>query len=122
MIKLIVSVLALTGIVVASIDTFSLFIDAPSIIIVTVFGFWYAASGTYSNAERIRNFSRGAILGGWLGVIIGAVQMLGMGGEALFESPRLYSASSILILTLFWAYWIKGICFILAENLPQVGE
>ena len=42
MIKLIVSVLALTGIVGASIDTFSLFDEALSIIIVTVFGFWYA--------------------------------------------------------------------------------
>ena len=119
MIKLMVSVLALTGIVAASIDTFSLFIDAPSIIIVTVFGFWYAASGTYSNAERIRDFSRGAVLGGWLGAIIGAVQMLGMGGEALFESPRLSSALLILILTLFWGYWIKGRTFILAENLPR---
>ena len=70
-------------------------------------------------ANRINNFSKGAVLGGWLGVVIGAVQMLGTGGEALFESSKLYDASAILILTLFWAYWLKGICFVLAENLPQ---
>jgi|TARA_B100000768_G_C11075210_1_gene288332 hypothetical protein len=119
MIKLALCLFVSISIVVAALDSVSLFIDIPSILIVTVFGAFYAVSGVYSVKDRINNFSKGAVLGGWLGVVIGAVQMLGTGGEALFESSKLYDASAILILTLFWAYWLKGICFVLAENLPQ---
>ena len=52
------------------------FIDIPAFVIVSVFALLFSMAYTKSIKTRVRNFSDGAVLGGWIGAIIGTIMLL----------------------------------------------
>ncbi len=49
------------------------FIDIPALVIVFVFALLFSIADTKSIKTRVRNFSDVAVLGGWVGALIGAI-------------------------------------------------
>ena len=120
MIKLYTSLLVLLGIYLWTIWGASLasFINYPSIVVVLMPGLLFAIAGSKELKMRIYKFSDGAVLGGWIGMLIGAVSIL---GNLDFNNwqENLPPASGIMLLTVFYGYTVKAMCFLIAENLPE---
>jgi len=120
MIKLYTSLLVLLGIYLWTIWGASLasFINYPSIVVVLIPGLLFAIAGSKELKMRIYKFSDGAVLGGWIGMLIGAVSIL---GNLDFNNwqENLPPASGIMLLTVFYGYTVKAMCFLIAENLPE---
>ena len=121
MIKLYASLTVLLGIYIWAIlmgASLSSFINFPAIAIVLVPGLLFAIAGTKELKIRVYNFSDGAVLGGWIGMLIGAVMIL---GNLDFNNwqENLPPASAIMLLTVFYGYTVKAMCFLIAENLPE---
>ena len=120
MIKLYTSLLVLLGIYLWTIWGASLasFINYPSIVVVLIPGLLFAIAGSKELKMRIYKFSDGAVLGGWTGMLIGAVSIL---GNLDFNNwqENLPPASGIMLLTVFYGYTVKAMCFLIAENLPE---
>ena len=120
MIKLYTSLLVLLGIYLWTIWGASLasFINYPSIVVVLIPGLLFAIAGSKELKIRVYKFSDGAVLGGWIGMLIGAVSIL---GNLDFNNwqENLPPASGIMLLTVFYGYTVKAMCFLIAENLPE---
>ena len=78
----------------------------------------YAIAGTKELEIRIYMAAEGAVLGGWIGMFIGAVMILGNLDFSNWQE-NLPPGSSIMLLTVFYGYMVKAICFLIAENLPK---
>ena len=120
MIKLYTSLLVLLGIYLWTIWGASLasFINYPGIAVVLMPGLLFAIAGSKELKIRVYKFSDGAVLGGWIGMLIGAVSIL---GNLDFNNwqENLPPASGIMLLTVFYGYTVKAMCFLIAENLPE---
>ena len=121
MIKLYLSVLVLSGIYIWAIlmgASLSSFINFPGIAVVLVPGLLFAIAGTKELKMRVYKVSDGAVLGGWIGTLIGAVMIL---GNLDFNNwqENLPAASAIMLLTVLYGYTVKAMCFLIAENLPE---
>ena len=53
-------------------DKLAAFIDIAALVIVFVFALLFSIADTNSTEARARNFADGAVLGGWVGALIGA--------------------------------------------------
>ena len=121
MIKLYISLVVLLGINIwAIISGASLanFINFPGIAIVLVPGSLFAIAGTKELKLRVYKFADGAVLGGWIGMLIGAIMILGNLDFTNWQE-NLPPASAIMLLTVFYGYLVKAMCFLIAENLPE---
>ena len=94
------------------------FIDFPGIAIVLVPGSLFAMAGTKELKLRVYKFSDGAVLGGWIGMLIGAIMILG-NSDFYNWQENIPPASAVMLLTVFYGYLVKAMCFLIAENLPQ---
>ena len=121
MIKLYTSLLILLGFNIWAIlmgASLTSFINLPGLVLVLVPGLLFAIAGTKKLKIRVYKFSDGAVLGGWIGMLIGAVMIL---GNLDFNNwqENLPPASAIMLLTVFYGYTVKAMCFLIAENLPE---
>ena len=95
-------------ITVAAISTnFSSFVDIVSAIFVLVGAlcFGICAHGEWNSDARLKAFSEGAVLSGWIGVLVGAVIIAGNVKDLSALGP----AIAIMLLTLVYAYLIKAL-------------
>ena len=70
--------------------TIAIFINAPSLIIVFVFALLFSIAGTKNLKSRVHNFADGAVLGGWIGLLIGGmpystIRIFIIGKKLLFQ-------------------------------------
>ncbi|MDG2140749.1 MAG: hypothetical protein P8K27_04565 [Gammaproteobacteria bacterium] len=125
MIKLYLSLSVLLGINIWAIlsgTSLANFINYPGIAVVLVPGSLYAVAGTKELKLRVCKFSDGAVLGGWIGTLIGAIMILGNSDFNNWQE-NIPPASAIMLLTVFYGYLVKAMCFLIAENLPEIkGE
>ena len=94
------------------------FTNFPALAVVLVPSLLYAIAGTKELEIRIYMAAEGAVLGGWIGMFIGAVMILG-NLDFSNSQENLPPGSSIMLLTVFYGYMVKAICFLIAENLPK---
>lgn len=94
------------------------FINLPSLVVVLIPGLLFAIAGTNELRIRVHKFADGAVLGGWIGMLIGAIMIL---SNLDFNNwqESLPPASAIMLLTVFYGYTVKATCFLIAENLPE---
>ena len=99
------------------------FLDLPS----AVFVLGIAISSTVCNSgesyEAVQAFSKGAVLGGWLGAIIGLVTITANSSfdKASMISPWINNgpALSALLTIVLYGYIIKGLCFLIVSSLRR---
>ena len=121
MIKLYISLSVLLGINIWAIlsgTSLANFVNYPGIAIVLVPGSLFAMAGTKELKLRVYKFSDGAVLGGWIGMLIGTIMILG-NSDFYNWQQNIPPASAIMLLTVFYGYTAKAICFLIAENLPE---
>ena len=122
MYKLYISQLLMLGIVVwtgLGAGTIAIFINAPSLIIIFVFALLFSIAGTKNLKSRVHNFADGAVLGGWIGLLIGGIAILHNQDFYNWEETTLPISCAIMLLTVFYGYVLKAACFLIAENLPE---
>ena len=83
------------------------FIDLRSVAIVLVPAIAYGLSGTgnWNSQNRLRRFSQGAVLFGWLGALTGVILI----NAFLDDMNALGSALSIALLTILYGYIVKAV-------------
>ena len=93
-------------------------VNFPGIAAVLVLGLLVAIAGTRELKMRVYKFSDGAVLSGWIGILIGAVMIV---GNLDFNNwqENLPLASGTMLLTVFYGYTVKAMCFLMAENLLE---
>ena len=99
--------LILASIIFAMADELWAFIDPRSWIMVLVpaIAYGFSGSGNWNSQDRLRRFSQGAVFFGWLGALIGAVQI----SNGLDDLNALGPATSIALLTILYGYIIKAL-------------
>jgi len=123
MFKMIFSVIVMLGLIVLAIDDMAAFIDGPSFIIVFAIALLFGIAGSTSLKNRVQNFSKGAVLAGWIGVLIGAIQILGnINFSETDWMEWIAPANAVMLITVIYGYTVKGVCFLIAENLPSDNE
>ena len=121
MIKLYISLSVLLGINIWAIlsgASLANFVNYPAIAIVLVPGSLFAIAGTKELKLRVYKFADGAVLGGWIGTLIGAIIILGSSDFNNWQE-NIPPASAVMLLTVFYGYLVKAMCFLIAENLPE---
>lgn len=105
--RIFATALVLVSVVFASADGLWIFFDPRSILIVLVPAIAYGliGSGAWNSQDRLRKFSQGAVLFGWVGTLIGAVQI----SNGLDDLNALGPATSIALLTILYGYIVKAI-------------
>ena len=122
MYKLYISQLVMWGIVVWTLlqgGTIAIFVNLPGLLIVFVFALLFSRAGTKDLKTRVYNFADGAVLGGWIGVLIGGIMILRNQDFYNWEETTLPLSCAIMLLTVFYGYLLKAACFLIAENLPE---
>jgi|13_taG_2_1085334.scaffolds.fasta_scaffold03537_5 hypothetical protein len=99
--------LILISVVFAMADKPWLFVEAYSAIVVLIPAIAYglSGSGAWNSQDRLRKFSQGAVLFGWIGALIGAVLI----SNGLDDMNVLGPAISIALLTVVYGYLIKAV-------------
>ena len=105
--RIFATALILVSVVFSVADELGIFVDPLSILIVLVPAIAYglSGSGAWNSQDRLRKFSQGAVLFGWIGTLIGAVLISG----GLDDMNALGPAISIALLTVLYGYTIKAI-------------
>jgi hypothetical protein len=107
-VKALIASLLFIAIVFAAIsENFSSFVDIVSAIFVLVAAlcFGICANGEWNSDARLNAFSEGAVLSGWIGVLVGAVIIAGNVKDLSALGP----AIAVMLLTLVYAYLIKAL-------------
>ena len=99
--------------------TIAIFVNLPGLLIVFVFALLFSRAGTKDLKTRVYNFADGAVLGGWIGVLIGGIMILRNQDFYNWEETTLPLSCAIMLLTVFYGYLLKAACFLIAENLPE---
>ena len=121
MIKLYISLFILLGINISSMlsgASLAGYVSYPAIVIVLVHGSLFAVAGTKELKLRVYSFADGAVIGGWIGMLIGAISILGSMDFNNWQE-NIPPASAVMLLTVFYGYLVKAMCFLIAENLPE---
>ncbi len=105
--RIFATALILVSIVFSMADALGVFVDPRSILIVLVPAIAYglSGSGAWNSQDRLRKFSQGAVLFGWIGALIGAVLI----SSGLDDMNVLGVAISIALLTVVYGYLIKAV-------------
>lgn len=105
--RIFATALILVSVMFSVADELGIFVDPLSILIVLVPAIAYglSGSGAWNSQDRLRKFSQGAVLFGWIGTLIGAVLISG----GLDDMNALGPAISIALLTVLYGYTIKAI-------------
>ena len=105
--RIVPTILILVSVVFAMVSAVDIFVDFISIVIVLVPAIAYGLSGSglWNSQDRLRKFSQGAVLFGWVGALIGAVQI----SNGLDDLNVLGPATSITLLTILYGYIVKAI-------------
>ena len=105
--RIFATALILVSVVFSVADELAVFVDPLSVLIVLVPAIAYglSGSGAWNSQDRLRKFSQGAVLFGWIGTLIGAVLISG----GLDDMNALGPAISIALLTVLYGYTIKAI-------------
>jgi len=105
--RIFATALILVSVVFSVADELGIFVDPLSILIVLVPAIAYglSGSGAWNSQDRLRKFSQGAVLFGWIGTLIGAVLISG----GLDDMNALGPAISIALLTVLYGYTIEAI-------------
>lgn len=105
--RIFATALILVSVVFSVADELGVFVDPLSVLIVLVPAIAYGltGSGAWNSQDRLRKFSQGAVLFGWIGTLIGAVLISG----GLDDMNALGPAISIALLTVLYGYTIKAI-------------
>ena len=91
------------------VDSYLIFIDFPSAIIVVIVALAYS----FNKTNRVKSFGTGAVYGGWLGFLIGLISMSADFALNQFNTKEFLSANSVLWLIVFYGYSIKFLMKIL---------
>ena len=99
--------LILASVIFAMASEVDVFIDLMSVAIVLVPAIAYGLSGTgnWNSQNRLRRFSQGAVLFGWLGALTGVVMI----SAFLDDMNALGPALSIALLTILYGYIVKAV-------------
>ena len=102
--------LILASVIFAMASDVDVFIDLISVAIVLVpaIAYGFSGSGKWNSQDRLRRFSQGAVFYGWLGALIGAVQI----SNGLDDLNALGPATSIALLTILYGYIIKALIMV----------
>ena len=99
------------------------FLDFPSAVFVLGISISSMLCNSGKSYEAVQAFSKGAVLGGWLGAIIGLISITANSG---FDKPSLISpwinngpALSAMLTIVLYGYIIKGLCFIIVSTLRR---
>ena len=105
--RIVPTILILVSVVFAMVSAVDIFVDFISIVIVLVPAIAYglSGSGAWNSQDRLRKFSQGAVLFGWIGALIGAVLI----SSGLDDMNVLGVAISIALLTVVYGYLIKAV-------------
>ncbi len=108
--RMFATALILVSLVFSMADELGVFVDPRSILIVLVPAIAYglSGSGAWNSQDRLRKFSQGAVLFGWIGALIGAVLISG----GLDDLNALGPATSIALLTILYGYIIKALIMV----------
>jgi len=123
MIKIVMSLISLTGLYWAIIDNVTLasLINLKSFAAVFVPACLFAITGNIDVKTRINNFAAGSVLAGWIGSLIGVIAILTTfdlsDPNTLQES--IPPAVGIALLTVLYGYIAKAICFLVTENIRE---
>jgi len=119
MVKLYLSLAVLLGFIWAEVSaSLAGFVNYPAIAMVLMPGSLFAMAGTKELKLRVYKFADGAVLGGWIGMLIGAIFILGSSDFNNWQE-NIPPASAVMLLTVFYGYLVKAMCFLIAENLPE---
>ena len=123
--KIFLSILVYSCIILGAVNSIGVnyFFDFPS----TIFVLGIATSSMICNlgagSEAVLAFSKGAVLGGWIGALIGLITVMTYSSFDQMPSPLSWidngPALAAVITIILYGYIVKGLCFIIISGLRR---
>ena len=118
MFSLFAGVILLIGLLVGtilSVSDISMFLDAPSLLLVVIGALLYSFAAGGDSIDRIDNFGFGAVRMGWIGFIIGIIFMA---ANNMFFSEEVFGpAAGVALLTILYGYFFQIITNMIVYRL-----
>ena len=123
--KIFLSILVYSCIIFGAVNSIGVnyFLDFPS----AIFVLGIAASSMICNlgasSEAVLAFSKGAVLGGWIGALIGLITVMTYSSFDQMPPPLSWidngPALAAVITIILYGYIVKGLCFIIISGLRR---
>ena len=121
--KIFFSMLIYTCIIFGALNSIGVnyFLDFPSAIFVLGIATSSMLCNTSESSEAVRAFSKGAVLGGWIGALIGLITLMTHSSFDQMSLPLSWidngPALSAALTLVLYGYIIKGLCFLILSGL-----
>ena len=123
--KIFLSILVYSCIILGAVNSIGVnyFLDFPSAIFVLGIATSSMISNLSTRSEAVLAFSKGAVLGGWIGALIGLITVMTYSSFDQMPSPLSWidngPALAAVITIILYGYIVKGLCFIIISGLRR---
>jgi hypothetical protein len=123
--KIFLSILVYSCIILGAVNSIGVnyFLDFPSAIFVLGIATSSMICNLGAGSEAVLAFSKGAVLGGWIGALIGLITVMTYSSFDQMHSPLSWidngPALAAVITIILYGYIVKGLCFIIISGLRR---
>ena len=123
--KIFLSILIYSCIIFGAVNSIGVnyFLDFPSAILVLGIATSSMICNLSTSFKAVLAFSKGAVLGGWIGALIGLITVMTYSSFDQMPSPLSWidngPALAAVITIILYGYIVKGLCFIIISGLRR---